>query len=471
MSKKSIHILVVEDEEAHAELVSRAFESKAGKFCLAVSGSLKEAREYLSEYTPNLIIADLFLPDGNGIDLLRDGEVHQIPVVVMTGHGDEHVAVEAIKTGALDYVVKSEVSLAEMPHIAERALREWRHIIDRKQAEEALRNSEEQLRLVTDAMPAYVSCVDSKYCYRFVNKMYEQLYGLSRNEICGQHIKDVMGESAYQKIQGYVEAALSGEEVSYESALPLKDVGMRYFHATYIPHIGNKGEVEGFFTLIMDITDQKEAQEQLKLSLQEKEVLLKEIHHRVKNNLQVVSSLFYLPSEYIEDKQSLKILNETRNRVKSMALIHERLYQSKDLARIGFAEYTRKLAADLFHSYGVNQSVIALKVNVDDVLLNVDTAIPCGLIVNELVSNSLKHAFPSGRKGEICIEIRSGEGGKLTLIVSDNGTGFPGDLDFRNTGSLGLRLVNILTAQLDGTIELDRSGGTAFKITFPGIQH
>jgi len=222
-----------------------------------------------------------------------------------------------------------------------------------------------------------------------------------------------------------------------------------------------------------ELTERKRAEEQIKASLREKELLLKEIHHRVKNNLQVVSSLLDFQSEYIEDKQALDVFKESQNRVRSMALVHEQLYQSEGLARIDFAEYVQDLTAHLFRSYGVNWDVVSLKINVGNVLLGVDTAIPCGLIIGELVSNSLKYAFPGGRacsersesKGEIRIDLHSDDD-KLTLIVSDNGVGFPEDLDFPKTETLGLRLVNMLTRQLKGTIELDRSGGTAFKITF-----
>lgn len=215
-----------------------------------------------------------------------------------------------------------------------------------------------------------------------------------------------------------------------------------------------------------EITERVRAEGQIRASLQEKEVLLKEIHHRVKNNLQVISSLLYLQSKNINDGETLDMFQDSRNRVRSMALVHERLYQSQDLARVDFAEYVQSFAIYLFQSYAVNSNVIKLEINVDDVFLGVDTAIPCGLILNELVSNSLKHAFPEGREGEIRVRLHSDDEGQSTLIVSDNGVGFPKDLDFRGTESLGLQLVNTLVAQLEGTIELDRSGGTAFKITF-----
>ena len=164
------------------------------------------------------------------------------------------------------------------------------------------------------------------------------------------------------------------------------------------------------------------------------------------------------------------MLRESQNRIRAMALVHEKLYQSKDLTKVNLAEYLQKEVADLFRSYGVSSEAIKLRIDTDDVFLNIDTAIPCGLIINELVSNSLKHAFPDGREREIRIEVRSEGDGQFTLIVGDNGVSFPKDLDFRNTETLGLQLVTTLVAQLGGTIELERDGGTTFKIKFTEIK-
>ncbi|MDI6886384.1 MAG: histidine kinase dimerization/phosphoacceptor domain -containing protein [archaeon] len=216
--------------------------------------------------------------------------------------------------------------------------------------------------------------------------------------------------------------------------------------------------------------ERKRAVEQIKASLREKEILLRELHHRVKNNLQIICTLLYLQSGYIKDKEAFEMFRDSQNRIKSMALIHDKLYKFKDLGKIDIAEYIRELATDLFHSYGVKPDGIKLRINVHEVLLGVDTAIPIGLIINELVSNSLKHAFPDGKKGTIRVELlRSVNENSFTLIVGDNGLGFPKDLDFRNTGTLGLQLVITLVEQLKGTIELDRSRGTEFKITFSEV--
>ena len=199
---------------------------------------------------------------------------------------------------------------------------------------------------------------------------------------------------------------------------------------------------------------------------------MKEIHHRVKNNMQVISSLIKLQSSYIKDQKYIEIFKESQNRIKAMALIHEKLYQSKDLVNIDFPEYVKNLVNGLIRSYRSGANTIGLKAEISDVDIGVDSAMPCGLIINELVSNSLKHAFPEGEGGEIKITMRSVNGSEIELIVSDNGVGFPEDIDFRKTDSLGLQLVSTLAeGQLHGTVELKSDKGTEFKIRFKEIKY
>lgn len=225
--------------------------------------------------------------------------------------------------------------------------------------------------------------------------------------------------------------------------------------------------------VIRDITERKRNEEQIKASLAEKEVLLKEIHHRVKNNLQVISSLLRLQSRYIQDENVMEMLKESQNRVRSMALVHEHLYQSKDLSRIDFSEYIRNLASHVFQAYEVKARGVKLTVKVVPVFLNIDTVVPCGLIINELVSNSLKYAFPEESVGDISIDFNYEENdeNKFILEVGDNGIGFPEGLDYKNSGSLGLRLVCSLVRQLKGEIQRVNEVGTVFKITFHSVNN
>ena len=229
-----------------------------------------------------------------------------------------------------------------------------------------------------------------------------------------------------------------------------------------------KGE-KAVQVVFRDISHRKKVENEIKTSLEEKEVLLKEIHHRVKNNLQIISSLLDLQANYVDDMEAINVLHESQNRVKSMAMIHEMLYQSNNLYSIEFSGYIRNLVQDLLYSYGTNN--IRFAINIEQIFLNIETAIPCGLIISELVSNSLKYAFPDNNVGEIFVNLRS-HGEEFELIISDNGIGFPEDLNFKDIqSSLGLQLVNMLINQLDGSIKLDRTQGTMFKIKFKELNY
>ncbi len=216
-----------------------------------------------------------------------------------------------------------------------------------------------------------------------------------------------------------------------------------------------------------EILERKRAEEKMRTSLSEKEILLMEIHHRVKNNMQVVSSLLNLQSKYIRDKGDLHLFRDSQERVRSMALVHEKLYQSEDLTKIDFGDYIKKLTHHLCHSYNEPGKEIDIGINASDIYLTIEKAIPCALIINELVSNSLKYAFADDvGEGRIQIDFSTDDENNYTLAVSDNGVGIPKDVNLRQPASLGLELVNILTKQLDGNIKLDRSSGTRYTIRF-----
>ena len=264
-----------------------------------------------------------------------------------------------------------------------------------------------------------------------------------------------------------------------------------------------KGEIH-LQGVILDITEHKKAEAAL---MQMEEIRKKEIHHRIKNNLQVISTLLYLESGNFSDKKVIEAFRESQHRVKSMALVHEKLYQSEDMVSVDFADYIKDLSDYLFHSYSVGGGKVSLRLDVENIFLGMDTAVPLGIIINELVSNALKHAFSSGEDGEIYIRLHRNESDsfymenyknaeaqvamsrktdcteisrpqerkraedRLTLIVRDNGKGFPKDLNFRETDSLGLQLVTALVDQVNGSIELDTSGGTGFRIIFQELKY
>ncbi len=276
---------------------------------------------------------------------------------------------------------------------------------------------------------------------------------------------------------------------SYFLALKLQNLISRPIHSLtdvieemskkpdFSMRVANKGTDElgmlysGFNTMLEQLHNREmerdKAEDEIKASLREKEVMLKEIHHRVKNNMQVICSLLNLQSRYIEDSHALSIFMESQNRIRSMALIHEKLYRSQDLASIDFPGYIETLLIELERTYGVNPNKIELNVKVKDVSLSIDNAVPFGLVINEIVSNSLKHAFPESMNGKGCIDIqlKENKNNQIWMKISDNGVGIPEDIDFRNTDSLGLRLAVILVEdQLKGSIEMKRNHGTEFVI-------
>jgi PAS domain S-box-containing protein len=336
-----------------------------------------------------------------------------------------------------------------------------RDITERKLAEAQLKAAKEQLEAVLDAVPGFVSWVSSDLRYLGVNRHLAATFNFAPEDFAGQQLGVLenspdLADSMRQFFAGDSSATSQVVDVQIQSATRnYLIVAQKYQQGAAAVSVG------------IDITERQQASEQLKASLHEKELLLKEVHHRVKNNLQVICSIFSLQSQYIEDSRILSILEDSQNRIRSMALIHEKLYQSDTLAKIDFADYIKNLAYSLFSSYNINSNRIRTKLRVEDVSLSLDTAIPCGLIINELVSNSLKHAFPENRAGEIGIDFSVCPEQQLLLIVRDNGVGFPEGFDSQKTNSLGLRLIRALTRQLRGKLEIESSNGAVFQICFP----
>jgi PAS domain S-box-containing protein len=323
------------------------------------------------------------------------------------------------------------------------------------------------LENITDA----VISVNHNFVIKSWNSGAEKMYGWKANEVVGKNLKDFLKtqfiNDSLSGVLKYInkhntwlgevlQTTKNGKKISVlDSTSTLRD---------------ERGAISGYVSVNRDITERKQHEEKLKTSLKEKEILLKEIHHRVKNNLQVISSLLKMQSAYIKDPLALEYFKISSQRVKSMALIHEQLYRSVDLSKIDFENYIKKLSTHLYQTYGVSSSKVRFIVKVNDIMLEIDTAIPCGLLVNELISNSLKHGFPENKTGKIEVEMER-TANKYVLKVSDTGNGFPENIDFQNTETLGMQLVNTLVEQIEGTIELKNDSGTEFTITFKAHEY
>jgi PAS domain S-box-containing protein len=340
-------------------------------------------------------------------------------------------------------------------------------VSERRRAEEQLRQSEEKLRTMVENAHDVIFQLSPSGIIQYVSPKVREIYGSKPEDVVGQHLTKTTPADELPKALEALKTVLSGRALKNFEINQLDSKGNVVPVELNLGPVEREGEVVAVQGVMRDITERKKAEERINASLNEKEVLLQEIHHRVKNNLQVMSSLLKLQSGYIKDERYAEMLKESQNRVKTMALIHEKLYQSEDLARIDLGGYIKSLVRGLFSAYGAEAGRIALRTEVEDISLGVDYAMPCGLVINELVSNSLKHAFPDGKKGEIKIAMRPIGRNEVELVVSDNGIGIPASLDFRNAESLGLRLVSMLAEdQLGGQVELDRTCGTRFEIRF-----
>ena len=342
-------------------------------------------------------------------------------------------------------------------------------LTERKQSEESLRQNEERLKLALSA--AQIGTWDWNIVTNSViwSENQELLFGLTPGTFKGTYeafIERVHPEDRQLFTKVTTRAIEETGICDREFRIICPDGNIRWLAGKGRIIYDETGSAVRMLGININITAQKQAAEQIKASLREKEVLLTELHHRVKNNLQIISSFLNLQSGYIEDAKTLEILKAAENRVLSMALVHEQLYLSQNLAQVDSASYIKHLASNLFSSYNINTDAIKFKINIDKILLFVNTAITCGLIINELISNALKYAFPEGRSGEIKINFQSSRG-EIIITVSDNGIGLPENVNLQKTESLGLQIVLALTKQLQGKIEIGRSKGTEFRITFP----
>jgi len=472
-----INILLVDDEPSNLTALESILDSADYNLTKVQSGP--EALMALLTGDFALLVLDIEMPGMNGWELaqlIKERKKSQhIPIIFLTAHyaEDEHI-IQGYTAGAVDYLTKPVnpailrskvgvfVDLCRKAALEETNRSLQKEIAERQQAEEALQEKTVALENAAEG----ISRINLGGCYVTANQAYAALCGYQPQELVGMKWQGTVLPADQQKLMAAYQKMLAQDKAEVEVRGVRKDGAVFYQQLVLVKANDRETRFTGHFCFMRDITERKQAEEQIKASLHEKEVLLKEIHHRVKNNMQVICSVLNLQSGYIRDAAALALFRESESRIRSMAMIHEKLYQNESLSRVDFSEYLSSLSSLLLTTYVTNPGTVRLATRLDPVFLDIDTAVPLGLIVNELVSNSLKYAYPDDRSGVVELSLRAGPENQYTLGVRDQGVGLPAGIDVNNTDTLGLYLVKILSAQLGAVLSIESTGrGTIVEVT------
>jgi PAS domain S-box-containing protein len=335
------------------------------------------------------------------------------------------------------------------------------NISELKKINDTLKVSEERYRSLVENSPIIIMTTDVDENIQFINFSGG---GRSVDEIVGHSIYNFAAPEYHVMIkEAHKKVFTTKKIVTYETE-GIDDNGSKVWFQTYVGPMFFGDEVIGLTLFTRDISERIESEEKIKKSLKEKEILLQEVHHRVKNNLQIISSILNLQTRSVKDPKILDLIQETRYRIMSMSFIHDLLYQTKDFTNIDFSKYLQSITSNIMNTYTLNKN-IELKLDVESIFLNLDNAIPCGLIVNELITNVFKYAFPGDRKGVINIVLKL-INNKVVLSVADNGVGINNQINYLTTESLGFQLINSLVSQIDGELKYENTEGTKFTVSF-----
>ncbi len=453
---KPLRILIIEDSAPDAEL--NLHHLRRAGFDPQWQRVETEA-DFLAalDAAPELILADYSLPRFNGLNalkLLRERGL-DIPFILVSGQLGEETAVEAMKLGATDYLLKDRI--ARLGTAVERALEEKRVRGEKRQAQAALRESEERYRAIFEAIPPQVWTARPDGTLDHVNQRVLDYFNCRMEDVLEWGWKSVVHPGDLARCLELWSAAVSnGTQYEIEFRLRRWDGTYRWHLGRAVPVRDAAGQITKWFGTNTDITEIKAAEEQIQSSLKEKEVLLREIHHRVKNNLQIVSSLLNLQIRRITDPAMLKLFVSTSNRVRAMAAVHERLYESGNFAKIDMAAHLESLVRMFMRAHAPAGTDVRTVLRLEPVTVELNIAVPLSLIANEIVTNALKYAFSNRARGTLTVSLKAGEKSH-ELRIADDGPGFPAGIDPATSRTLGLRLVRDLTRQIRGELETDSS--------------
>lgn len=481
-SGNRLRILLVEDDEDHRYFIKQALDREFYEVTSAVDGG--QGLLALAEADPpfDVVILDYHLPTIDGLEFLKKAVMmgKKSAFIFLTVDSQIETAVAALKAGAMEYLAKSGPFYRSLPQLVDNVHLRFQALLEKQHIEAQLHESEEKFRNIFDNVNdgIFVNEMNPDYDpggFIEVNNTACRLLGLQRSELLGLKFSDIIAVQTQFQFEHCLEKLLENGCCTFE--ISLKHKSGRFIPVESNSHIyGFRGR-QRVISIMRDISERKKSEVALQKSLAEKELLLKEIHHRVKNNLSVIDSILYFQSQqhYNSPITIETLLTNTRNRIKAMVLVHEKLYNSRELDKVNFAEYCHDLVNHLiFSAERTSDLEVNVRAEIEPVYLNLNIVIPCGLIINELVTNALKYAFSGEFPGSVpparpLIRIRfsCGEDGKTCeLRVSDNGRGLPEDIHFDASDSLGMFIVHSLTEQLSGVLSLSRKGGACFTIRF-----
>jgi len=485
-------VLVIDDGASIRKLMRKALELAGHQVCEAGDGM--EALAVLEQGPVDAVISDILMPRMDGYrlcyELRRTERFRALPFIFHTATyttpSDEKLSLDL---GA-DAFLHKPASIPTLLEVLERVTTQpraprpegispgvespeadvLRQYSDRLVAKLEKRNLE-----LTEAEAKFRSVVEQSITgiyivqgdrFVYVNPRMVEIFNRSAEELTSKSVHEFIHPADRALAAGNIRKRLSGEVPSLRYQLRMLHQSGAVLHVEVHGGRAEYGGQPAVIGTLLDITERRQAEERIQAALREKEVLLKEIHHRVKNNLQVVSSLLRLQSRSMRTPETIAAFEESCARVHSMALVHEKLYQSRSLSELDFSPYAESLIASLLHAYGTDPAVIRIRLDMEPVRLDINQAIPCALILNELVSNALKYAFPEARPGEIRIRLRAEAAGSICLMVGDNGVGLPAGFDPLKADTLGLQLVATLVTQLRASLEIRRVHGTGYALTF-----
>jgi PAS domain S-box-containing protein len=457
-------ILIIDDDVEICNTLTGILKDKG--FAVNTAGSAKGAMNIMKKSRYDAVVVDIKLPDMDGTALIKElRKINPCLVcIIITGHADFNNVYEAIKEGADGFFTK--------PFPVDDIVQRINESLHQKCLQKQLIDSEDRYRNLVQKSSEGICNLGLDGKIIFINPACMKILERYEEELSGVKYVDVVNPKDLAQVEDAVECAKKGINVSLQYEISTFSTN-KWVESTITPIKSDTGKtVSSILIISRDITERINLEAQLQATINEKETLLREVHHRVKNNMQVIISLLKLQASYLKDSCNKEMFKDCENRIKAMAIVHERLYRTSDMTSINFKYYVKQVANEMMASYLGEKRRVTLKITGEDFIMGIDTAVPCGLVINELLSNAIKHAFLDGEDGVIKIHFKSIRPGEYEVTVKDNGIGMKEDIDLGAADTLGLTLVHMLVeTQLKGKFYYEVDNGTEFRFTFKEIRH